>query len=324
MKGFVKKYLPKCTEAFENMEKGGVSSDIDTSFECLGRRMRVNIYNGLDGINMALRLLSDKIPTVDELKLPPSVKTLAEFPNGLVIVVGTTGSGKSTTLASILNIINHNKCVNIITIEDPIEYIYQEDKSRIVQREVGTHTPSFDEAVRGAMRQDPDVLLVGELRDLKTISSALTLAETGHLVFCTLHAKSVTDTIDRIIDVFPSDGQEQIRVQLASVLKAVVHQRLVQDTSGGRVPLTEILMVDDVVSGMIRQKQASNSMRDHLRTQKQGGSVHLVDNAVWLCRGGYLSLENVKPILSSDDYSLAKSILASGGKGRFTFGGAGL
>lgn len=320
LKEFVKEYIPRCLKQFGDMSNGALVPDIDTSFECLGRRIRANIYNGANGINLALRILSDEIPTTTELKLPPSVKNFAELPNGLVIVVGTTGSGKSTTLASIINIINHTKYVNIITIEDPIEYIYSEDKARIVQREVGTHTPDFNEAVRGSMRQDPDVLLVGELRDLQTISSALTLAETGHLVFCTLHAKSVTDTIDRIIDVFSAEGQEQIRVQLSSVLRGIIHQRLVPDLSGGRVPLTEILVVDDVVSGMIRQKQKSNSIRDYLRSQKFGGSVHLVDNVVWLCKNNCLSLESVKNVLSSDDFTLAKSILASGDKNRFVIG----
>ena len=318
---FVKEFIPLYIKEVEAILNGAVVPDIDTSFECMGRRIRANIYCGKSGINMALRILADKIPTSDELKLPPSVKNLAEFPDGLVVIVGTAGSGKSTTLASIINIINHTKHVNIITIEDPIEYIYEEDKARIEQRDVKIHTPDFKEAVRGAMRQNPDVLLVGELRDLEAISSALTLAEAGNLVFCTLHAKSVPGTIDRIIDVFPAESQEQIRVQLSSVLRGIVHQRLVPDLRGGRVPLTEILMVDNVVSGMIRQRQKSNSIRDHLRSQKLSGSVHLVDNVVWLCRNNNLSLESIKSILSNDDYNLAKSILSNGKTGKLLFGG---
>lgn len=317
---FVSTYIPSCLELFKKLTKGMLDFDIDTSFECLERRIRANFYLSSSGVNIALRILSEKIPTVDELKLPPSIVNLAKLKTGLVIVVGTTGSGKSTTLASIINIINHNEQVNIITIEEPIEYIYSSDKSRIEQREVGTHTKSFAEAARGAMRQDPDVLLIGELRDLTTISSALSLAETGHLVFCTLHAKSVTDTIDRAIDVFPHEGQEQIRVQLASVLKAVVHQKLVPSTGGGLTPLVELLIVDDIVSGMIRQKQQSNSLRDHLRSQKLNGNVHLADNVVWHCRNNQIKLESVKNFLSTDDYTIAKSILSSG-RNNLLFGG---
>ncbi len=311
--------MPTVNGSFENM-MNNVTTDIDTSFDCLGRRLRANVYKGLSGVNIALRLLGEKIPTIEELKLPSSIVNLAKFKSGLVIVVGTTGSGKSTTLASIIDIINHTEQVNVLTIEDPIEYIYKSDKARIEQREVGTHISSFSEASRGAMRQDPDVLLIGELRDLPTIASALTLAETGHLVFCTLHAKSVPETIDRVIDVFPHEGQEQIRVQLASVLKAVVHQKLVPSIESGLTPLVELLIVDDVVSGMIRQKQQLNTIRDHLRTQKLNGNVHLADNVVWHCRSNHIRLETVKSYISNDDFQIAKVILASG-KNSLLFGG---
>jgi len=294
--------------------------DIDTSFECLDRRIRANIYRGMSGISMALRVLNEKIPTLDNLALPQSISAYTKMVSGLVLVVGSTGSGKSTTLASIINTINNISSLNILTIEDPIEYVYAEGKSRIEQREVGVHTKSFNEAVRSAMRQDPDIILVGELRDLDTISNAITLAETGHLVFATLHAKSVPDTIDRIIDVFPCEGQEQIRVQLSSVLRGVVHQRLVQNLKSGLVPIVEILMVDDVVSGMIKQKQKSNSLRDYLRSQKNLGSVHLADNIVWHVENARIELDTIKNILSADDYNLAKSILLARNK-RTGFGG---
>lgn len=321
IKIFIERFLPFKFGTYEALMKNKLNTDIDASFECLGRRLRANIYKGLDGINVALRLLEDRIPTIDELLLPSSVHKFAKMINGLILVVGTTGSGKSTTVASIINEINSMSCVNILTVEDPIEYIYRENKARIEQREVGTHVSGFCEAARSAMRQDPDVILVGELRDLDTIANTITLAETGHLVFGTLHTKSVVDTIDRMIDVFPSQQQEQIRIQLSSVLRGIVYQRLVPSLQSGLVPLTEVLMVDDVISGMIRQRQKSNSLRDYLRSQKEAGSVHLADNTVWHCKNNRIQLEQAKNILSVDDYSLAKSILNHEQEKKSVFGG---
>ena len=310
---FVKTYMTAtAAAAYAAVKQGAAGEDVDTSFAFQNRRIRANLYMSAAGINAAFRVLNDRIPTLEELYLPQGIERLASFQDGLVIAVGVTGSGKSTTLASIIDIINHTRAENIITMEDPIEYIYTPDRARIQQREIGTHTPSFGAALRGAMRQDPDVVLLGELRDLDTISNALTLAETGHLTFCTLHAKSVPETIDRIIDVFPEGKQEQIRVQLASVLRAVIHQKLVPNRSDGRVPLVELLMTDETVAGMIRQKQPSNSIRDYLRSQRLLGNVHIVDNVVWHCRAGHISLEQVQTVLTPEDYALAQSILASG------------
>ena len=306
---FVKQYLPFMAHQLEQLAEGSCLKDIDTSFSYHASRMRANLFLSSNGVNLALRILSDRIPTPEELHLPATVSELANETGGLILIVGTTGSGKSTTLASILNIINHTRCVNILTIEDPIEYLYKQEKARIEQRELDTHTPSYEAAIRGAMRQDPDIIALGELRDLNTISSALTLAETGHLVFSSLHTASVADTIDRMIDVFPAEGQEQIRIQLASVLRCVIHQRLVPAVSGGRIPLVEILKVDDVVRSMIRNKQQSNSLRDYLRSRSVNGNIHLADNVVWHCNAGLLSLESVQYILSANDYNLAKTLL---------------
>lgn len=298
-----------------------LQEDIDTSFEYCNRRIRANIFVGISGINIALRILGERVPKINELNLPPSIESLTKLSSGLVIVVGVTGSGKTTTLASIIDSINHNRKMNIISIEDPIEYIYIPDKSRIEQRELYTHTPSFSAAIKGAMRQDPNVILIGELRDLDTISSALTLAETGHLVFCTLHAKSVPDTIDRIIDVFPAEAKEQIRYQLSSVLRCIIYQKLIPDLKGGMLPLVEILISDDVIAGMIRQKQSFNSVRDYLRSQRTSGNVHLVDNVVWHCKNGRITLESIKNILIPNDYTIANTILLNGRQNIYTWEG---
>lgn len=309
MDEFIKKYIPHkynefCRNAF----------DIDTSFEVFNRRFRASIFKSIDGIVLAIRILSDKIPQLEKLSLPPSVANFCEMETGLVLVVGTTGSGKTTTLAGIIDKINQTKAINILTIEDPIEYIYAERKARIVQREIGTHIESFALATRGAMRQDPNCVLIGELRDFETISNAVTIAETGHLVFATIHAKSAVDTIDRMLDVFTPEAQEQIRVQLASVLRGVIHQNLVPSLNGGQTPLVEILMIDDTLSGMIRQRQNPNAMRDYMRGQRSSGSVHLVDNVLWHIQNGEIELENLKNSIPIDDYNLIKSLVANTGK----------
>lgn len=287
------------------------SGDIDTACTFEGKRLRANIYKSIDGICIALRLLNDEIPTIEQLRLPKEIYAFTKMKSGLVLIIGTTGSGKSTTLASILDEINRTQTVNIITVEDPVEYLHKSKQSRIMQREVGMHVPSFEAAVRSAMRQDPDVILVGELRDLETISNAITLAETGHLVFATLHAKSVAETVDRLIDVFPSIGQDQIRIQLSSVLRGVLHQRLVPDTKKGRLPLVELMMVDDVISSMIKQKQKSNALRDYIRSKKDTGCIHLVDNIVAHIKNGDLDYTTVKFMLSVEDYKLLESIMTS-------------
>lgn len=223
-------------------------------------------------------------------------------------MVGTTGSGKSTTLAAVIDAVNHSRSENILTIEQPIEYVHNPDKSRIEQIEVGVHIDSFEAATVAAMRQNPNIILVGEMRDLETIQNAITLAETGHVVYGTLHAKSVTDTVDRIIDVFPPKQQEQIRIKLAGVLRGILHQMLVRTGQGGLVPLVEQLVVDDVIAAMILGKQKSNTIRDYLRGKSALGNVHIADNAAWHIRNGRIHIEDVKNMLSPDDYSLVKAM----------------
>ncbi len=217
-------------------------------------RFRVNMYRDKGAVAAAFRLISSKIPTVRDLNLPPILETLCDRPRGLVLVTGPTGSGKSTSLAAMINYINLGKATHIITIEDPIEYLHTHKQSLINQREVGQDTKSFNNALRAALREDPDVMLVGEMRDVETISLAITAAETGHLVFATLHTNNAAESIDRIVDVFPPGQQEQIRVQLSNNLVAIVSQQLLPRTSGpGRVPANEIMIATPAIRNLIRE-----------------------------------------------------------------------
>jgi twitching motility protein PilT len=217
-------------------------------------RFRVNVYFQREAVGAAFRLIPQEIKTLEELSLPPVLHMLAEKPRGLVLVTGPTGSGKSTTLAAIIDEINRTRSEHILTVEDPIEFVHRHKRCIVNQREIGPDTPSFAAALKAALRQDPDVILVGEMRDLETISTALTAAETGHLVFGTLHTQSAPSTIDRIIDVFPSEQQEQVRIMLAGSLQAVVTQALLPTADGGgRIAALEVLLPDDAVRNLIRQ-----------------------------------------------------------------------
>ena len=217
-------------------------------------RFRVNVYFQREAVGAAFRLIPEEIKTVEELGLPSSLHELTEKPRGLVLVTGPTGSGKSTTLAALIDEINRNRPEHILTIEDPIEFVHRHKRCIVNQREIGRDAPSFAEALRAALRQDPDIILVGEMRDFETIQIALTAAETGHLVFGTLHTQSAPSTIDRVIDVFPAEQQEQVRTQLAGALQGVVTQALLPTADGaGRVASLEILYPDDAVRNLIRQ-----------------------------------------------------------------------
>ena len=231
-------------------EKDG---QLDFSYQLDGLcRFRVNIYQEYHGPSIAFRLIPDKIPTMEELELEEVVTDLAMMQSGLILVTGPTGMGKSTVIASMLDYINKNRTAHVITIEDPIEYIYQSNQCLFSQRELNVHTHSFAGAIKGALRQDPDIVMVGEMRDLETISAAITLAETGHLVLSTLHTVDAAQTIDRIIDVFPANQQSQIRAQLAGTLKGVISQLLIPRKDGeGRVAAREIMMVNDAIQNCI-------------------------------------------------------------------------
>src|SRR6184192_2337469 len=217
-------------------------------------RFRVNVYFQRESIGAAFRLIPTELKTLEELGIPSTLHALAEEPRGLVLVTGPTGSGKSTTLAALIDEINRNRSEHILTIEDPIEFLHRHKRCIVNQREIGPDATSFAEALRAALRQDPDVILVGEMRDLETIATALTAAETGHLVFGTLHTQSAPSTIDRIIDVFPPEQQEQVRIMIAMSLQGVVTQTLLPTADGtGRVPALEILLPDDAIRNLIRQ-----------------------------------------------------------------------
>ncbi|MBA4349024.1 MAG: type IV pili twitching motility protein PilT [Thermodesulfovibrio sp.] len=229
--------------------------ELDFSYNVPGlSRFRVNVLSQKNGIEAVMRLIPTKIPTPREIRLSDAVVSLTKLPRGLVLVTGPTGSGKSTTLASLIDLINLERSEHIITVEDPIEFVYEHKKCIVRQREVGLNTHSFNDALKHALRQDPDVILVGEMRDLETISLAITAAETGHLVFATLHTQDAPQTVDRIVDVFPPYQQQQVRVQLASTLKAVVCQQLIPRIDGrGRVAAREILIVTPAISNLIRE-----------------------------------------------------------------------
>src|SRR5881409_3157807 len=217
-------------------------------------RFRVNVYFQRESIGAAFRLVPSEIRTLGELGIPASLNQLAEKPRGIVLVTGPTGSGKSTTLAALIDEINRNRSEHILTVEDPIEFLHKHKRCIVNQREIGPDATSFSEALKAALREDPDVILVGEMRDLETISTALTAAETGHLVFGTLHTQSAPSTIDRIIDVFPPEGQEQVRIMIAMSLQGVVTQALLPTADGaGRIAALEVLLPDDAVRNLIRQ-----------------------------------------------------------------------
>lgn len=257
----------------QNFEKYKANKFIDTSMNYGDTRFRVHIYRqkGYDAI--ALRLIPNVIPSFSDLNLPLSLKKFTTTRNGLVLVTGVTGSGKSTTLAALIDEINENYKRHIITVEDPIEFIHKHKKSIINQKEVGVDVNNFSDAVKSAMREDPDILLVGEMRDLDTITNTITMAETGHLVFGTLHTRSVAETVDRIIDVFPSNQQKQIRIQLANSIKGIVSQELLPKIGGGRVPCCEILFVTDAIKNLIREGKNPNSILDQIQmTSRKMGS----------------------------------------------------
>ena len=262
-----------------------------------GTRFRVSIFKERKRYGMVLRQIPNKLLTMEQLGLPPVVKELLYKPRGLILVTGPTGSGKSTTLASMLNVINHDRSVHIITIEDPIEFYHKSAKSLVTQREVGDDVPSFAEAIRRALRQDPDVILVGEMRDLETIAAAISAAETGHLVFGTLHTTGAAETVDRIIDAFPTNQQSQVRTQLAAGLQAVVSQILLPrlDENGevhGRVAAFEIMTSTDAIKSRIRDGK-TNMIKSDLQTGAKYGMQTLDSHLMSLYKEGLISYENL-------------------------------
>ncbi len=273
---------------FETIRESG-ELDLALTADC-GVRVRANIFHAGGALSFAIRLLNDVIPEIEDLDLPPIALQLPTYPSGLVLITGETGSGKSTTLAAVLNRINHTACRHIITLEDPIEYIYTSDQCLVNQREIGKDTASYADGLRAILREDPDVILIGEMRDLTTIEAALTAAETGHLVFATLHTNSAADAVDRIVSVFPDGRQRQIRTQLAATLRVVMSQQLVERQGGGRIAACEVMVVNAAIRNLIREGKTPQ-MESFITMNSREGSI-LMDHALTeLARAGKISMQ---------------------------------
>lgn len=266
--------------------------DFSFAFGDLGR-FRVNAFHERGNLAAAMRLIPNEIRTIEELGMPEIVNKFANYPRGLVLVTGPTGSGKSTTLAALVNKINTERAQHIITVEDPIEYTHDSKRSVIAQREVHYDTYSFSAALRSALREDPDVVLIGEMRDLETIAAAITIAETGHLVFATLHTNSAAQSIDRMIDVFPPHQQPQVRSQLGNILMAVCSQRLIPSLGGGRVAAAEILIATPAVRNIIREGK-NYQLEAVIQTGAEYGMQSMDKTLVNLVHSGTISYDEAR------------------------------
>jgi twitching motility protein PilT len=289
-------------------EKFKDSHEVDLAYSVAGLgRFRCNAFQQRGTIGMTLRVIPVRVQNLQELYLPPVLRKIAQEERGLVLVTGTTGSGKSTTLASMIDEINANRTVNVMTIEDPIEYLHRDKRSIICQREVGTDTSSFAQALRSALRQDPDVILVGEMRDFETIETALHAAETGHFVFSTLHTVDATETINRIVSVFSPHQQQQVRQQLASVLKAVISQRLIPKADGkGRVPAVEVMVVTPFIKECIIDHEKTKQIPAAIAQGTSQYGMQTFDQSIfWLYEQGLVEKEEaLRWATSPDEFKL--------------------
>jgi twitching motility protein PilT len=266
--------------------------DLDFSFDFGGRaRFRVNVFFQMGKVSIALRLIPSKIRTIEELNLPPVLHQFAKAQQGFVLVCGPASHGKSTTLAALIDEINHTRTEHIITIEDPIEYVFKDERSIIDQREVGEDALSFARALKAALREDPDVIMVGEMRDPETMAIAITAAETGHLVFATLHTNSAAQTIHRIVDSFPSEQQNQVRAQLSGSLLGIISQRLIPRTRGGLIPACEIMISTPAISNLIRENKI-HEIPSIIETSAEIGMITLNRSLADLVKRGEISFEN--------------------------------
>jgi twitching motility protein PilT len=283
--------LLKQTLNSEQLERLNVNREIDFSLAFSEKgRFRVNAYTQKGSYAAAFRLIPLVIPSIDDLNLPKILHSFAALRQGFVLVTGPTGHGKSTTLAAILNEINKTRDVHILTIEDPVEFIFKPEKSIVSQREMQSDTHSWDIALRSALREDPDVVLVGEMRDYETIASALTIAETGHLVFATLHTNSAAQSIDRIVDVFPDEQQKQVKLQLSNTLEAVFSQRLIPTVSGGRTIAYEVMLGSTAVKTAIREGK-THQMESILETSQEAGMSTIEKSLAALVKKGVVTLD---------------------------------
>ena len=306
-----KRLDPATTEALatamftpEQLAKFRAHLEVDLAYSVPGlSRFRCNVFQQRGSVGLVLRIIPNGVKTIDELGLPPVLHKIADEPRGLVLVTGTTGSGKSTTLAAMVEHINATRSTHIITIEDPIEYLHRDHLSLVSQREVDLDTTSFATALRGALRQDPDVILVGEMRDLETIETALMAAETGHLVFSTLHTVDATETINRIITVFPPHHERQIRIQLANVLKAAVSQRLMPRADGkGRVPAVEVMVATPFISSCILDKDKTDMIPGAIAAGTSQYGMQSFDQSIFqLYQQGLVSFDEALRSASSPD-----------------------
>jgi twitching motility protein PilT len=287
------------------------TNDTDLAYELPDlARFRVNVFRDRHGIGSVIRAISSRVVTAEEMGITPEVQRLCDLTKGLVLVTGPTGSGKSTTLCSLIDLVNRTRRDHIITIEDPIEFVHSNKGCLITQRQVGQHTTSFKQALRAALREDPDVVLVGELRDLETVSIAIETAETGHLVFGTLHTSTAPSTIDRIIDQFPADRQSQVRVMLAESLKGVISQTLCRKIGGGRVAAREILLTTPAISNLIREAKTFQ-VQSVLQTSRKQGMVTLTDSLIELVESG--QVEAAEAYAKAVDKSMILQALKSKG-----------
>lgn len=283
----IKEIMPESMR--EKFDRG---DEVDCGFSIKDlARFRVNIYKEKKGWAIAFRAISDKIPSVEDIGVSEAIINLTKVPKGLILVTGPTGSGKSTLIACLIDKINKERKSHIITMEDPIEYHFNDRGCIVSQREIGNHSKTFANALKYALRQDPDIVLVGEMRDLETISMALTMAETGHLVFATLHTTDAAQTVDRIIDVFPSFQQQQVRMQLSGALRAVISQELLPNIEGtGRVAAREVMIVNSAIANLIREGQ-THQIYSAIQTGKSIGMCSMDKALADLCRDGLISFE---------------------------------
>lgn len=286
----------------ENKKKLVDEGQVDFSYNFEDKaRFRTNVFYQQGNLSVAMRMVSGSIRTLEELSIPPMLYDFTHNAQGLLLITGPVGHGKSTTLSALIDFINHNQDKHIITIEDPIEYIYEQDRCIINQREIGRDTKSFPDGLRSVFREDANVVLIGELRDLDTISTAMTAAETGHLILATLHTNDTSQTIDRIVDVFPAHQQNQVRSQLASVLLGVVSQRLIPKVGGGRVPAMEIMMNNHAVENLIRENKAYQ-IDSVIETSLREGMVSLDKSLADLIQRGLVTLDDALVYTKNEEY----------------------
>jgi twitching motility protein PilT len=288
----------------EQRKQFEASQEIDLAYGVPGLgRFRCNVFQQRGTIGMVIRVIPTVVPSLDDLELPASLKRIAEEERGLVLVTGTTGSGKSTSLAAMIDYINQNRSTHIITVEDPIEYLHRDHRSLVNQRELNVDTSSFAAALRSALRQDPDVILVGEMRDLETVETALLAAETGHLVFSTLHTLDAPESINRIIAVFPPHQQRQVRLQLASVLRAVVSQRLMPRAGGqGRVPAVEVMLTTAFIRDCIMDKEKTHLIHGAIAQGTSQYGMQTFDQSIFsLFKRGFVSYDDCLRYASNKD-----------------------